>query len=159
MGRQAQIMPTLDSTMVHIEEAIWSCELVRIGLMMGQILVDVHVESGLVEDKFKVVMRRILVMTTLCLVSSIDNSVVESRTYKPPNANTMNKATLLKVGSFKDQIIGMGRIKMIKSVAIEKPALAYQFCVMSIQVPGMVLLYAFGTGVHWKIAAAVEAIP
>jgi hypothetical protein len=56
-------------------------------------------------------------------------------------------------------MIGIGNNRMMTSVAIEKPALAYQFIVMLIHVPGIDLSHARATGVHWKIAAAVEAIP
>jgi hypothetical protein len=44
---------------------------------------------------------------------------------------------------------------MITSVAIEKPALAYQFAVMLMHVPGMVLSHALGIGVHCHIEDAV----
>jgi len=56
-------------------------------------------------------------------------------------------------------MMGMGNNRMMTSVAIEKPAFTYQFMVMFIHVPGIVLSHARATGVHWKIAAAVEAIP
>jgi hypothetical protein len=41
----------------------------------------------------------------------------------------------------------------MKSVAIEKPALAYQLVVMSMHDPGIDLSQARVTGVHWKIDA------
>ena len=56
-------------------------------------------------------------------------------------------------------MIGIGNIRMITSVAIEKPALAYQFIVILIHDPGIDLSHARATGVHWKIAAVVEAMP
>lgn len=56
-------------------------------------------------------------------------------------------------------MIGIGSSRMMASVAIEKPALAYQFMVMLIHVPGIDLSHARATGVHWKIAAVIEAIP
>ena len=56
-------------------------------------------------------------------------------------------------------MIGIGNSRIITSVAIEKPALAYQFLVISIHVPVIVLSQARATGVHWNIAAAVEAMP
>ena len=42
---------------------------------------------------------------------------------------------------------------MMISVAIENPAFAYQFAVISMQDPGMVLFQALATGVHWNIDA------
>jgi hypothetical protein len=56
-------------------------------------------------------------------------------------------------------MIGIGSSKIMASVAIENPALAYQFIVMLIHVPGIDLSHARATGVHWKIAAAVDAMP
>lgn len=43
------------------------------------------------------------------------------------------------------------------SVAIEKPALAYQFMVRLMQVPGMVLSQARGMGVHCQMEEAEVA--
>jgi hypothetical protein len=56
-------------------------------------------------------------------------------------------------------MIGIGSSKIMASVAIENPALAYQFIVMLIHVPGIDLSHARATGVHWNIAAAVDAMP
>jgi hypothetical protein len=54
--------------------------------------------------------------------------------------------------------MGIGNTNIITSVAMEKPAFAYQFMVMLMQVPGIVLSHARATGVHWKIEAAVDAM-
>lgn len=42
---------------------------------------------------------------------------------------------------------------MMISVAIEKPALAYQLVVMSMHDPGIALFQARATGVHWNTEA------
>lgn len=42
---------------------------------------------------------------------------------------------------------------MMMSVAIEKPAFAYQLVVISMHDPGMVLFQARATGVHWNTEA------
>jgi hypothetical protein len=47
---------------------------------------------------------------------------------------------------------------MITSVAMEKPAFAYQFIVILMQVPGIDLSQARGRGVHWKIETKTDAV-
>lgn len=44
------------------------------------------------------------------------------------------------------------------SVAIEKPAFAYQKCPLSMQVPSRDLSNALVTGIHWNIVAVTEAM-
>lgn len=44
--------------------------------------------------------------------------------------------------------MGIGNTKIMTSVIIEKPAFAYQFMVILMQVPGIVLSHARATGVH-----------
>lgn len=46
---------------------------------------------------------------------------------------------------------------MMISVAMEYPALAFQFIVREMQVPAMLLSQARGIGVHWKMDDAVVA--
>lgn len=47
----------------------------------------------------------------------------------------------------------MGSPRIIKSVAIENPELAFQFDAMSIHVPGIDLSHARATGVHCQTDA------
>jgi len=51
----------------------------------------------------------------------------------------------------------MGSARMIKSVAMENPELAFQLDEMLIQVPGIDLSHARATGVHCQTDAAKVA--
>lgn len=51
----------------------------------------------------------------------------------------------------------MGSARMIKSVAMENPELAFQFDEMLIQVPGRDLSHARATGAHCQTEAAKVA--
>jgi len=96
--------------------------------------------SGLVEEKSRVVMRRMLVIVV-----------------KMPRAKTTISAAFWLLGSCEVQMGCMGSARMRTSVAMEKPALAYQFLVKSIQVPATVLSQARGTGLHCQTEAAKVA--
>lgn len=100
-----------------------------------------QVISGLLEEKLRVCMRRI-----------------EVTVVNRPRAKTAISASFWLLGSCEVQMGCIGSAKMITSVAIEKAALAYQLAVMLIQVPGMDLSHALGTGVHCHMEDAVVAI-
>lgn len=51
----------------------------------------------------------------------------------------------------------MGMNRMMRSVAIEKPELAYQNLALLMQVPSILLSNALVMGVHWKIVATTDA--
>lgn len=79
-------------------------------------------------------------------------------THKAPRTNTPRTATFSPAGSLRDSIGVIGRSRMIVSVAIEKPALAYQFFSILMQDPGTDLSHALSTGVHWNTDAKNAAI-
>jgi hypothetical protein len=66
-GRQAQMIPMLDSMIVHMEEAMSSTKmlLVAIKAYMLRSKGNLHVVSALVVERFIVVILRLLVTTTL----------------------------------------------------------------------------------------------
>ncbi len=55
-------------------------------------------------------------------------------------------------------MMNIGSISMIKSVAMENPAFAYQFFVMLMQVPGIALFHARGIAVSCIGPRSVDAI-
>jgi hypothetical protein len=109
IGRHAQTMPIFSSITVHIDEVIWSNRHVPISchFLISGAKDYLQVVSGLVLLIFNVVIRRILVVTT-----------------KLPRAKTSINAIFRFLGSFKVYNEGIGRHRMIKSVAIENPAFA-----------------------------------
>ncbi len=74
-------------------------------------------------------------------------------TYKAPRAKTNISAAFWLTGIRERYNIGIGNTRMMTSVAMLNPAFAYQFFGMDMQVPGIDLFQARGTGVHWKTEA------
>lgn len=69
-------------------------------------------------------------------------------TYKAPRANRAMTAILCFKARWDEYIGYMGSTRMIRSVVMEKPALAYQFLVMSRHVPATLLFQALDIGMH-----------
>lgn len=119
--------------------------------------ISLQVWSGLLDERLSVVVLRMLVTTTLCIFQLKISMKGCCATHKMPKANTNIKAILWLIGRRNEYIIGIGRNRMMASVAIEKLALAYQNLVILIQVPAIASFQAREIGVHWKIVEKVVA--
>lgn len=78
-------------------------------------------------------------------------------TYKPPKANTSISALFWLIGSLLAQMGCMGRHRIKTSVAMEKPALAYQFFVRLMHSGLIDLSQAPSMGLHCHIEEHVVA--
>ena len=81
----------------------------------------------------------------------------ENRTYNPPRAKTNMSALFCIRGNLLAQIGCIGNTNINTSVEIEKPALANQFLVKSIQVGLMDLSQAPSIGLHCQMDEATVA--
>jgi hypothetical protein len=141
IGRQAQMIPVLHSTVVHMVELrtpkVWSVAL---------------------EPVSSVVMRSIDVMQTLKQYQPGLKSHHRTITYKNPRQNTIVRPNFSRDGRFKLLMTGKGRRKIQMSPRMFAAALAYQNAVRLMQVPGIFLFQMRGIGVHSKMVAMMLAI-
>lgn len=132
MGRQAQMMATFSSMMVHRVEAMSTRQPVRrhkfLKKRKGRQVFS-QVVSWLVVEKLRVVARMMDVTVTLPIVSYIyiyiymleaeQGIFFQDETHKPPRAKTIIKALFWPRGSLLAQMGCIGSSKIKTSVAIE----------------------------------------
>lgn len=153
IGIHAQIMPTFSSMMVQRDEAISS----GWGLVGGAKHTQGEQLTSLIGARGRQIQR--LHSQNACHHDTVRFSYtlckrwVEFTTHKAPIPKTTINAAFWFLGNRDFQSRGIGRTSIMTSVAIEKPALAYQLSVTLIQEPGINLFQARGTGVHWNMEA------
>lgn len=146
---QAHMIPRLLSITVHMEEPI---------LVQGVSRWEVATS--------RVVMRSVEVTQTLYIITNVSFPPTlhkygkrkrvksnRSETHNIPTVNTPQTAILLLVGSLSLLMTGIGKAIMTRSLMMLNAAFANQNAVMFIHVPppGIFLLKANSTGVHWKM--------